>query len=123
MSTTFGPTLIVRGEIRTAEDITVEGHVAGPIHAERAIVVVAATARVDGDIIADDITVFGHVDGQLVATDIVDVRAGSNVHGHIISKRFILEADASFNGRVEPQHLHAALSVARFNQKRRDAAS
>ena len=123
MSTTFGPTLVVRGEIRTAEDITIEGEVEGPIHAEHSVVTVAASAHVVGDVIADDITVFGHVAGQLVATDVVDVRAGSDVRGDVISKRFILEVEASFQGRVEPQHLEAALSVARFNQKRRDAAS
>jgi cytoskeletal protein CcmA (bactofilin family) len=122
MSTTFGQTVVVSGEIRTTEDVTIEGRVDGPIHAEHAVVVVSATGHVVGDIIADDITVFGRVTGQLIATDIVDVRAGADVRGHVVSKRFVLELEASFEGRIEPQHLQAALSVARFNQKRRDAS-
>jgi cytoskeletal protein CcmA (bactofilin family) len=123
MSTTFGRTITIKGEIRTSEDVTIEGRMDGPIFGDRSVVVVAASAQVAGDIIADDITVYGRVAGQLVATDIVDVRAGATVHGQVMSKRFILDPEATFTGRVEPQHLEAALSVARFNQKKRDAAA
>lgn len=123
MSTTVGQTIQIRGEIRSGEDLTIEGRVDGPIFCERSVVVVGNSARITGDIIADDITVHGSVAGQLVATDIVDVRPGATVHGQVMSKRFILDPDAAFTGRVEPQHLQAALSVARFNQKKRDAAA
>lgn len=123
MSTTVGRTIAIRGEIRSGEDLTIEGRVDGPIFCERSVVVVAAPARIAGDIIADDITVYGSVTGQLVATDIVDVRPGATVRGQVMSKRFILDPEAAFTGRVEPQHLQAALSVARFNQKKRDGAA
>jgi cytoskeletal protein CcmA (bactofilin family) len=121
VSTILGRAFSVRGEIRTSEDLTIEGRVEGPIFVERAVVVIAAGGEVAGDIVADDITVFGRVTGQLVATDIVDVRAGATVHGHIMSTRFILDPSANFTGRVEPQHLQAAIRVARYNQKKRDA--
>jgi cytoskeletal protein CcmA (bactofilin family) len=121
VSTILGRAFSVRGEIRTSEDLTIEGRVEGPIFVERAVVVIAAGGEVAGDIVADDITVFGHVTGQLVATDIVDVRAGATVNGHIMSTRFILDPSANFTGRVEPQHLQAAIRVARYNQKKRDA--
>lgn len=66
-----------------------------------------------------DITVFGCTLGQLVATDVVDVRQAA-VRGTIVSARFILNPSAQFEGRVEPQHLEAALRVAKFEQRRRD---
>ena len=40
-----------------------------------------------------------------------------------VSPRFILDESADFKGRAEPQHLEAALRVARFQQRKRDAAS
>jgi hypothetical protein len=40
-----------------------------------------------------------------------------------MSKRFILDPDAYFAGRVEPQHLEAAMRVAKFHQRKRDAAA
>lgn len=119
--TTIGPSCQVRGEIRSAEDLTIEGRVEGPIFCEDQAVVVTPSAHVTGDIIARDITVFGETIGQLVATDIVDIRSAAAVHGTIVAARFVLDPEARFAGRVEPQHLEAALRVAKFGQRKRDA--
>ena len=119
---TIGKTIVLKGELRTSEQITIEGRVEGPMWCENQDVVLAASADVAGDIFARDITVFGRMTGQLVATDVVDLRPDANVTGQIISKRVILDAAAHFTGRVEPQHLDAALRVAKFNQKKRDDA-
>jgi cytoskeletal protein CcmA (bactofilin family) len=118
---TLGKTISVKGELRCHEDLTVDGHIEGPVWCEGGAVVLSATADVAGDIVARDITVFGKVAGQLVATEVVDVRAGAVVTGQIVSKRFILDEAARFEGRIEPQHLEAALRVAKFNQQKRDA--
>jgi len=117
----IGKTLVVRGEVHTSDDLTIEGRVDGQVFGEGRAIVVAATAETTGDILADDITVFGRHKGQLVATDVVDVRADAVVDGQVISKRFILDEAAKFRGRVEPQHLEAALRVARFQQRKRHA--
>ena len=119
---TLGKTITVKGELRSNEDLTLEGCIEGPIWCEDGAVVLAASADVTGDIIARDITVFGRVSGQLVATDVVDVRAEATVIGQVMSKRFILDPAATFSGRVEPQHLEAALRVAKFQQQKRDGA-
>jgi cytoskeletal protein CcmA (bactofilin family) len=119
---TLGRTIRVKGELRAFEDITIEGHVDGPLFCENFAVVLGASAHVRGDVLARDITVFGRVNGQLIATDVVDVRADATVTGQVTSKRFILDQGAYFAGRVEPQHLEAAMRVAKFHQRKRDAA-
>lgn len=119
----LGKTLAITGEVFAAQDLTIEGRVVGPVRCEGHAVVVAATADVAGDILARDITVFGCAAGQLVATDIVDVRAGANVSGRVVSKRFVLDPAAAFSGRVEPQHLEAALRVARYQDRHRDGVA
>jgi len=78
---------------------------------------------VSGDIIARDITVDGRAAGQLVAVEIVHIRKHAVASGRVMATRFVLEDGAEFHGLVEPQHLEAALRVARFNQQKRDAAS
>ena len=113
---TIGKGILVKGEVRAGEDITVEGRVEGPVICEGFAVTVAATADVTGDVRARDITVFGRSTGRLIATDVVDLRAESTVAGQVISKRFILHDGACFHGRAEPQHLEAALRVAKFNE-------
>jgi len=117
---TIGRTVSIKGEVRASEDITIEGRIDGPIACDDGAVVLAATADVTGDIAAREITVFGRSAGQLLATDVVDIRAGATVASQVVSKRFILGDGARFDGRVEPQHLEAALRVAKFQQKKSD---
>jgi len=114
---TLGPSIAVRGELRSSEDLTIEGSVEGAVFCEDGSVVVAASARVGGDILARDITVFGHSSGQLIATEVVDVRAAAAVTGQVMAPRFILDEAAFFQGRVAPQMLEAAVRVARFQQR------
>ena len=116
----LGKTIVVKGELRSSEDLTIEGRINGSITCEGGAVVVTSEAAVTGDVIARDITVFGRSQGQLIATEVVDVRSGATVTGTAMSKQFILHDGAHFTGRVEPQHLDAALRVAKFHQQKRD---
>lgn len=118
----LGPTVSVAGEIRSLEDLTIEGTILGPVICETGAVTIGLSGTVTGDVIARDITILGTVEGQLIATDVVDVRKGACVVGHVVSKRFILNDGADFTGLVEPQHLEAALRVAKFQQRKRDTA-
>ena len=114
-----GKTLKIVGEVRATGELVIEGRVTGPITCEDGTVEVAATAVIEGDVIARDITVWGRAAGQLIATDVVDVRPGAVVAGAVIAPRLILSENATLNGRVDPKRLDAALGVARFQQKNR----
>ncbi len=118
----LGKSITIKGELRAEESVIVEGKIEGSVFCERDSVVLAATCDVRGDVIANDISVFGRFRGKLVAADYVDLRAGAQGTGQILSKRFILDEDAVFQGRVEPQHLDAALRVAKYQQKKREAS-
>ena len=115
-----GGTLAIKGELRSSTDITIEGRVEGAIVCEGCVVVIAASAKVTADILARDVTVLGQATGQVIATEVVQVAEGAHLDGRVISRRFILADGAIFNGRVEPQHLEAALSVARFRQRKQE---
>ena len=116
-----GASLKIVGEVRSTEDLTLDGRIDGPVECEGGVVTVPASATVVGTVIARDITVFGRTDGQLIATEVIDLRPGSVVTGDIIAPSLILHDGARFWGRVEPNGLDAAISVARFQRKQRDA--
>jgi cytoskeletal protein CcmA (bactofilin family) len=118
---TLGKTILVKGELRSDEDLTVEGRIEGHVLCAEGAVLLAAGGNVTGDILAREITVSGRIAGQLVASDVVEVRADAHVSGQVVSRRFILDERAHFVGRVEPQHLEAALRVHEFQQRKRDA--
>lgn len=118
-----GRSLVLKGEIDCVDDVTVEGRVDGAIWCEAGAVTIAAGAEVTGHVIARDITVFGRASGQLIATEVVDLRPESSVDGTIMTVRLILNEGASFTGRAEPQHLEAALRVARYQRQQRDGSA
>ena len=117
----IGASLLIVGEVRATTDLTLDGRIEGPVSCEGSLLTISASATVEGPIIARDITVFGRAEGQLIATEVVDLRPGSVVTGSIVAPSLILHEGALFSGRVEPNQLDAALSVARFQRKQRDA--
>jgi cytoskeletal protein CcmA (bactofilin family) len=115
-----GKSIVIAGEVRASGDLTLDGRVDGPVWCD-GVLTVEASASVAGDVVAQDITVFGRASGQLIATEVVDVRPGAVVTSDVIAPSFILHDGARFSGRVDPARLDAALSVARFKLKQRDA--
>lgn len=122
MALVVGPGIVIRGEVQASSDLTIEGRVEGPVLCESGAVTIAAGATLVGDIVARDITVFGTVQGTLVASEVVDIRPEASVTGRVVAARFILTEGASFDGTAEPQHLEAALRVARHRHAVRDEA-
>ncbi len=116
-----GKTIVVTGDVRASGDLTLDGRIDGPVWCD-GVLTVTASGSVAGDVVAQDITVYGRATGQLIATEVVDVRAGAVVMSDVIAPGFILHDGASFTGRVDPARLDAALSVARFRLKQRDAS-
>lgn len=113
--------MAVRGAIESGEDLVISGRVDGPIWSDGVAVTISSAGTVIGDIVARDITIMGTVDGTLLATDVVDVRETARVTGRVLAPRFILNEGASFNGQVQPQHLDAALRVARHRREQETA--
>ena len=113
----IGRGIVIRGDISTSGDLTIEGRVEGRVWCDGHAVIVAPTASLDGEVFARDVTVFGVVSGTLVASEVVDIRPDASVQGRIVAARLILTEGASFNGAVEPQHLEAALRVARHRRQ------
>lgn len=111
-----GHSIVVRGEVQSAGDLVIEGRVDGPVWVDGQSVTVALSATVTGDILARHIVVLGHVTGTMVASELVDIRASGCVAGRVLATGFALSDGATFDGSVEPQHLEAALSVARHRR-------
>lgn len=116
-----GRTLAIRGRVDCVEDVLIEGRIEGHIWNEHHVVVVGADASVTGDIVARQITVRGAVEGTLIATGRVDIMDEARVAGRVLCTKLMLADGGHFNGKVEPQHLDAALKVARH--RRTEAAA
>ena len=116
----LGPLMTVRGEIRTTENLTIAGKVEGLVWNDGRAVTVGPNATVTGDVVARDIAVLGTVCGTLIANGVVEIRETGRVTGRVVAARFILADGAVFTGTVQPEHVHAALDVARHRHAQRD---
>jgi cytoskeletal protein CcmA (bactofilin family) len=116
-----GRTIAIRGNVDSVEDLLIEGRIEGHIWNEHHVVTIGADATVTGDIVARQITVRGAVEGTLMATGRVDIMDEGRVIGRVLSQKLTLAEGGVFQGRAEPQHLEAALKVARH--RRTEAAT
>lgn len=116
-----GRTIAIRGNVDSVEDLLIEGRIDGHIWNENHVVTIGADATVTGDIVARQITVRGAVEGTLLATGRVDIMDEGRVVGRVLSKKLTLAEGGLFQGKAEPQHLDAALKVARH--RRAEAAT
>ena len=116
-----GRSIAIRGSVECVEDVLIEGRIEGHIWNENHVVTVGADAIVTGDIVARQITVRGAVEGTLMATGRVDIMDAARVVGRVLSQKLMLAEGGLFQGKAEPQHLEAALKVARH--RRTEAAA
>ncbi len=117
-----GRTIEIQGDVECVGDLVVEGRIAGSIWNEGHVVTIGCDAVVIGDIVARVITIRGEVTGTMVATGRVDIMDEARVTGRVLTERFMLAEGGTFSGKVEPQHLDAALRVARHRRAEAEAA-
>jgi len=88
------------GDLKSLGDIQIEGTVEGDIRAH--MLIVAETATIRGEIVADDIVVNGRVIGRVRGLK-VRLTSTARVEGDIIHKTIAIESGAHFEGSVQRQ--------------------
>lgn len=89
--------LHIKGNIKTSGDIQIEGEIVGDVRAH--LLTVGQTAKIKGEVIADDVVVNGHVAGTVRGLK-VRLTATARVEGDIIHKTIAIESGAHFVGSV-----------------------
>jgi cytoskeletal protein CcmA (bactofilin family) len=98
--TTAAPSIIsadvvLHGALESAGEIQLDGQVDGKVRST--VLVVGDEATIQGDVVADDVTVRGSVRGSIRARKVL-LCSGSRVEGDIFYETFVAEAGAKFDG-------------------------
>lgn len=88
------------GTLETTGVVRVEGAVDGDLRAREGQVLVAPGGAVEGDVEAALAVIAGTVRGHIVATELVELKAGSVVHGDITTPRITVEEGGAVNGTL-----------------------
>jgi cytoskeletal protein CcmA (bactofilin family) len=100
-SARLGKSVVISGEVKGSEDLTIDGRVEGTISLSDSRLTIGATATVNADLTAKDVVIHGRVHGNVVATGRVELRAGATMEGDIQAMRLAIEDNAVFRGKVD----------------------
>jgi len=87
--------MVINGTISSTGDIQVDGRVEGDVHSVG--LVIGDKAEVNGELMAEDLTVRGKVFGRIRARKVL-LAATSHVEGDILHEAFAVESGAFFEG-------------------------
>ncbi len=97
----LGQSIRVKGELRVAEELLIEGQFDGALDVHGQRVTIGREARVKSDIQAREAVVHGTVHGNISAQQRVEIRETGHVTGDIVSPSVVIEAGAYYKGKIE----------------------
>jgi cytoskeletal protein CcmA (bactofilin family) len=99
--TTIGPTLSIKGQLTSKEDVTIQGQVDGSIAMEDGALLIAQTAKVKADAQVTRVAIHGTFAGDVVASQRAELSSTANVSGSLIAPAIVIHDGAVFNGSIE----------------------
>jgi cytoskeletal protein CcmA (bactofilin family) len=101
------------GNVETKGTIRIDGLFEGNVQADWVVLGEKATVR--GNVIARGIVVGGKIEGNLLAREVVDVKAKGVISGDIEAGKFLVVEGGALNGRVSM--ITDASNIVEFQQK------
>ncbi|MFU8804335.1 MAG: bactofilin family protein [Bradymonadaceae bacterium] len=97
---TIGPGVAVNGRVSGDDEVVVYGRVEGTITLNNHLMIEEG-GQVVADIDARSVSIRGSFNGEVVAHEVVQLLAGSQVTGNLRAPRIIIEEGARFKGNVD----------------------
>ena len=99
----IGKSIVVKGELRGSEDLTIEGQVEGKIALKQHVLTIGTHGRIQAQVLAKSVIVLGEVVGNVEATEKVAIRSEGTVEGDIKAPRVAIAEGAKFRGGIDMQ--------------------
>jgi cytoskeletal protein CcmA (bactofilin family) len=97
----LGKSVIVKGQIYSREDLTIDGEVEGTVELQEHRLTVGPNGKVTAGIKAREIVVLGTIHGNVETTDKIDIRKDAKLVGDIKTARVVIEDGAYFKGNID----------------------
>jgi cytoskeletal protein CcmA (bactofilin family) len=98
----LGPSVVVKGEIRSQEDLTIEGEVTGLVEVigHRLTIGPSGNLQTSG-VKAREVVVMGKMKGSVEATEKVYIRKNAQLVGDVQTAGIVIEDGAYFKGGID----------------------
>ena len=100
---TVGQSIVIKGELRAKEDLTIEGQVEGKIQLDHGVLTIGPNARVGAQVQAQVVNVMGKVKGSITGTETISIGKTASVDGDLVAPRVGIAEGASFRGQIDMQ--------------------
>jgi cytoskeletal protein CcmA (bactofilin family) len=97
----LGKSVIVKGQIFSREDLTIDGEVEGTVELQEHRLTVGPNGKVVASIKARELVVLGTVHGNVETTDRLEIRKEAKLVGDIRTARIVIEDGAYFKGNID----------------------
>ncbi len=97
----IGKSVMVKGQIVSREDLTIDGEVEGTVELQEHRLTIGPHGKVRADIKAREIVVLGNVYGNVDVADKIEIRKDAKLVGDIKTARIVIEDGAYFKGSTD----------------------
>lgn len=97
----LGKSVIVKGQIFSREDLTIDGEVEGTVELQEHRLTIGPNGKVTATVKAREVVVLGTVHGNVETTDKIDIRKDAKLVGDIRTARIVIEDGAYFKGNID----------------------
>ncbi len=96
----IGKSLFIKGDIRSDEELLIEGKVEGKLNVKNRVII-GKNGIVNAEIKAREIVIRGKVNGDVTASYKVEIEPEGILNGNIFSQRVHLTEGAIFKGNID----------------------
>lgn len=88
---------LIKGDISATGDIRIDGELVGNINAKGRLVI-GPQGKVDGEINCNNIEVSGYIKGKIIVSELLTMKASSQIYGDIVADKLSIEPGSLFTG-------------------------
>ena len=100
-SAVLGKSVILKGQIISREDLTIDGEVEGTVELKEHRLTIGPNGKVKANVKARELVVIGTIQGDVEITDKIDIRREAKLVGDIKTARVVIEDGAYFKGNID----------------------
>ena len=100
-SAVLGKSVIVKGQIFSREDLTIDGEVEGTVELQEHRLTIGPNGKVLASVKAREVVILGTIHGNVETTDKIDIRKDAKLLGDIKTARVVIEDGAYFKGNID----------------------
>jgi cytoskeletal protein CcmA (bactofilin family) len=102
-TTTIGPSIVIRGKLRSDEDLVVKGRIDAEITSSKALTI-DNSGIVNADVAVESVRVSGVLVGNITAASRGEIASDGRVVGDILAPKIVISDGAAFRGRIDMQN-------------------